>query len=77
MKPYFTITTSPELAKAIEKAFNDNISVQARNLELKGITHEKGTVSTYSVVAITTKDGEKMNPEEIFWLGYWARHYDQ
>lgn len=64
---YFTITTNRETALEIEQCFKNPILSHGRSIKLGTINHERG----FSTVQIVSDPEEgKINPEDIFWMGY-------
>ena len=70
---WFTITTSPDVAEKIKKQCEWGEKMNSnRSFILGKITHEKGLTSDYSVVQIKSRDGVKIEPSDIFFLGLFA-----
>ena len=66
---YFTITTNKKVAEQIKKQCEwDEKFKSDRSFELGKITHDEG----FSEVQIIAKDGFKIKPEDIFWLGHFS-----
>jgi len=65
---YFTITTNKETALAIEQCFHSIMGLK-RSIKLGKINHE-AKYSTIQIIA-NPEDG-KMNPEDIFWMGFYS-----
>lgn len=67
---YFTITTTKEVAEQIERQcrYEEKILL-TRSYVLGTIAHNEG----YSVVQIKARN-EKIEPEDIFWLGHFSAH---
>jgi len=64
---FFTITTNRETADKIKKQCDwDERFQSGRSYEIGEIVHYEG----YSMVQINSKDGKKIGPEDIFWLGH-------
>ncbi|NLF44060.1 MAG: hypothetical protein GX587_15305 [Bacteroidales bacterium] len=67
---FFTITTNREVAEQIKKQCErDERYNRGRSYELGNIAHHEG----YSIVQIKAKDGQKIKPEDIFWLGHFCQ----
>lgn len=67
---WFTITTSRDVADKIKKQCEWDERMNAnRSFILGDIRHEKGLTSDYSVVQIKARDGFKIEPSDIFFLG--------
>ena len=66
---YFVITTNKEVATQIEKFFQSGILSHNRTIELGKVSHNDGFSD---VQIIAAKEDEKMNPEDIFWLGHYC-----
>ena len=66
---YFTITTNKEVAQQIKEQCEwDEKYNHERSFKLGKITHS----DEFSEVQIEAKDGFKISPEDIFWLGYFS-----
>jgi len=67
---WFTITTDTDTAERIKKQceFDERMNT-GRSYVLGKIIHEKGLTSNYSVVQIKARDGVKIEPSDIFFLG--------
>lgn len=66
---YFTITTTREVADNIERVLTSQIHAK-RSIQIGGIMHE----DTYSVVQIKAREKDKkIEPEDIFWVGYFTQ----
>lgn len=65
MKNYFTITTNHETAKEIEKLRN-SVVIERRSLQIGDVDYSNPNFAIVKIMAVA----EKINPEDIFWLGY-------
>ncbi len=62
----FKIITNKQTADEVRKTFDwDNKFDRNRSIKLESITHEHG----YSTIIISSRDGELINPSDIFFLG--------
>ncbi|WP_299576640.1 hypothetical protein [uncultured Sunxiuqinia sp.] len=64
---YFVITTNKETAQAIEQVFQSPVLSTGRTVALGKIKHEPN-YSTVQIIADPAE--EKINPEDIFWMGF-------
>lgn len=62
---YFSITTNYDTAKKIEKQCEQDAKNGDRSYVFGGAIHDVG----FSVVCIKAKDGLKIEPSDIFFLG--------
>lgn len=74
---HFTITTSKEVAEQIKKQCEwDEKFRSNRSFVLGEIAHHKsaldGSCDGFSVVQIKAKDGLRIEPSDIFWLGHFS-----
>lgn len=69
MEDYFTITTNRDTAEKIEKqCIWDEKFKSGRSIVLGKIVHD----DRFSVVQIKAREGAKIKPEDIFWLGLFS-----
>lgn len=70
---YFTITTTREVADNIERVLKSPVHSK-RSICVGNIRNEQN----YSVVQIIAKEeSQKIQPEDIFWLGYFTNFEEQ
>lgn len=70
---YFTITTNKEVADQI-KAYCEweERCNPTRTYKLGGVMHSVG----FSVVQLKAKNGQSIEPSDIFFLGYFSRDFN-
>lgn len=70
---YFTITTTRKVSDNIESVLSDALHSN-RSICVGTVRHE----TNYSIVQIMPKEkGRKIEPEDIFWLGYFTQLQEQ
>jgi len=67
---YFTITTNYDTAKKIEKQCEFDAKNGDRSYIFGGAVHDVG----FSIVCIKAKDGLKIEPSDIFFLGLFCNN---
>ena len=67
MKKFFTITTSHDVANSIEKFIESKVHTKQISFTIPSINY----LDEYAVITVEAKEST-IDPEDIFWLGYFT-----